>query len=66
MQAEVDSTQQQAVDATQFVVQVQSVAQFASMTISTYETKFGEIQHIGDQLQQLVISERKSRMQMES
>ena len=66
MQAEVDSTRQQVVDATQLAVQVQSVAQFASTTVSSYETKFGEIQHTVDQLQQVVISERKSRMQMES
>ena len=51
MQAEVDSTRQQAVDATQLAVQAQSVAQFASTTVSSYETKFGEIQHIVDQLQ---------------
>ena len=54
------------VDATQLAVQAQSVAQFASTIVSTYETKFGKIQHTVDQLQQLVISERKSRMQMES
>ena len=66
MQAEVDSTRQQAVDATQLVVQVQSVAQFASTTVSAYETRLGEIQHTVDQLQQWVINERKNRMNMES
>ena len=66
MQAEVDSTRQQAVDATQLAVQAQSVAQFASTTVSAYETRLGEIQHTVDQLQQLVINERKIRMTMES
>ena len=61
-----DSTRQQAVDATQLAVQAQSVAQFASTTVSAYETKLGEIQHTVDQLQQLVINERKNRMKMES
>ena len=66
MQAEVDSTWKQAVDATQLAVQAQSVAQFASTTVSAYETRLGEIQHTVDQLQQLVINERKDRMKMES
>ena len=66
MQTEVESTRQQAVDATQLAVQAQSVAQFASTMVSAYETKLGEIQHIVDQLQQLVINERKNRMKMES
>ena len=43
MQTEVDSTRQQAVEAMQLAVQAQSVAQFVSTTVSTYETKFGEI-----------------------
>ena len=34
--------------------------------MSAYETKLGEIQHTVDQLQQLVINERKNRMKMES
>ena len=66
MQTEVESTRQQAVDATQLAIQAQSVAQFASTTVSAYETRLGEIQHTVDQLQQLVISERKNRMKMES
>ena len=66
MQAEVDSTRQQVVDATQLAVQVQSVVQFASTMVSAYETRLGEIQHTMDQLQQLVISERKNRMNVES
>ena len=48
MQAEVDSTRQQAVDATQLAVQAQSVAQFASTMVSAYETRLGEIQHTVD------------------
>ena len=66
MQAEVDSTRQQAVDATQLAVQAQSVAQFVSTTVSAYETRLGEVQHTVDQHQQLVINERKNRMNMES
>ena len=66
MQAKVDSMRQQAVDATELAVQAQSVAQFASTTVSSYETKFGEIQHTVDQLQQLVINERNNRMKMET
>ena len=57
IQSEVDSTQQQAVDATQLVVQAQSVAQFASTTVSTYEQKMHEVQSTMNQLQQLVINE---------
>ena len=66
MQLEVDSTRQQAADATQLAVQAQSVAQFALTTVSAYETRLGEIQHIVDQLQQLVINERENRINMES
>ena len=51
MLAEVDSIRQQMVDAMQLVVQAQSVAQFASMTVLAYETKMGEIQHSVNQLQ---------------
>ena len=50
MQAEVDSTRKQAVDAMQLAVQAQSVAQFASTTVSLYETKLAEIQYTVDQL----------------
>ena len=66
MQTKVESTRQQAVDATQLAIQAQSVAQFASTKVSAYETQLGEIQHTVDQLQHLVISERKNRIQMES
>ena len=38
VQEEVDSTKQQAVEATQLAVEAQSVAQFASTTVSAYET----------------------------
>ena len=41
------------------------MAQFALTTVSSYETKLGEIQRAVDQLQQLVINERKNRMKME-
>ena len=34
--------------------------------MSTYDTKFGELQQSVDQLQQVVINERKNRMKMES
>ena len=50
----------------QLAIQAQSVAQFASTTVSAYETRLGEIQHTVDQLQQLVIDERKNRIKMES
>ena len=62
MKAEVHSTRQQAVNATQLAVQVQSVMQFASTIISAYETKMGKIQHNVNQLQQLVINKRQNRM----
>ena len=39
----VESTRQQAVDATQLAIQAQSVAQFASTTVSAYETRLGGI-----------------------
>ena len=39
VQAEVDSTKQQAVEAMQLAVQAQSVVQFASMMVSAYETR---------------------------
>ena len=47
-------------------VQVQSVVQFASTIASTYEQKMNEVQSTVEQLQQLVINERKNRMRMES
>ena len=59
MQAKVDATQQQAVDATQLAVQTQSVAQYASTTMSAYKAKMKEVESIVSQLQQLVIDERK-------
>ena len=61
-----DSTQQQAVEATQLAVQAQSVAQFASSTITEYEKKMTDVSQTVAQLQQLVIDERKRRMKMES
>ena len=66
MREKMDSTQQQAVEATQLAVQAQSVAQFASSTITDYEKKMTDISHTVAQLQQLVIEERKRRMTMES
>ena len=51
MQAKVDLTQQQAVDMMQLAVQAQSMAQFASMTVSTYEAKINGVQHIVNHLQ---------------
>ena len=51
MQAEVDSTRQQAVDATQLAAQAQYVVQVASMTVSAYEPEMNEIQHTVAQLQ---------------
>ena len=61
-----DSTQQQAVEATQLAVQAQFVAQFASTTMTEYEKKMTDISHTVAQLQQLVIDERKRWMTMES
>ena len=66
MQDKMDSTQQQVVKATQLAVQVQSVAQFASTTMTEYEKKMTDISHTVSQLQQLVIEECKRRMTMES
>ena len=43
MQAEVDSVRQQVVNATQLAIQVQFVAQVASVTVSTYEAKMNEV-----------------------
>ena len=42
------------------------MAQVASMTVSAYEQKINEVQSIVEQLQQLVVNERKNRMRMES
>ena len=44
VQAEINSTKQQAVDATQLAVQAQSMAQFASTTVSAYETRMEQVQ----------------------
>ena len=46
MQVEVDATRQQAVDA----IQAESVVQFASTIVSTYEQKMNEVQSIVNQL----------------
>ena len=51
---------------TQLAVQAQSVAQFASTTMTEYEKKMIDISHTMAQLQQLVIDERKRRMTLES
>ena len=65
MQVKMDMTQQQAVEATQLAVQAQSVAQFASTTMTYYEKKMADISYIVSQLRQLVIDERKRHMDME-
>ena len=44
MQAKVDSLRQQAVDVMQLAVQAPSVVQFASTTVSAYETRMNEVQ----------------------
>ena len=66
MREKMDSTQQQAIKATQLAVQAQFVAQFASTTMTEYEKKMTDILHTVVQLQQLVIDERKRRITMES
>ena len=48
------------------VVQAQSVAQFASTTISAYETRMNEVQSTIEKLQQLIVSERQNRLKLES
>ena len=50
MQENMDSTQQQAVEATQLAVQAQSVTQFASTTMTDYEKKMTDILHTVVQL----------------
>ena len=42
------------------------MVQFALTTVSAYESKMNEVQSIVEQLQKLVINERKNRMKMES
>ena len=66
MKEKMDSTQQQAVEATQLAVQAQSVAQFATSTMTEYEKQMSDISQKVVSLQQLVIDERKRRMTMES
>ena len=65
MREKMDSTQQQAIEATQLAVQVQSVAQCASTTMTDYEKKMTDISHTVAQLQQLVIDEQKRQITME-
>ena len=45
MQEKMDTTQQQAVKATQLAVQGQLVTQFASTTMTEYEKKMTDISH---------------------
>ena len=59
MRGKMDSTQQQAVEATHLAIQAQFVAQFASSTLTEYEKKMTDILHTVAQLQQLVIDEQK-------
>ena len=66
MKEKMDSTQQQAVEATQLAVQAQSVAQFATSTMTEYEKQMSDISQKVASLQQLVINEWKRRMTMES
>ena len=51
MGAKMDTTQQQAVEATQLAVQAQSVTQFASTTMTAYEKKMTDISQTVAQLQ---------------
>ena len=66
MKEKMDSTQQQAIEATQLAVQAQSVVQFATSTMTEYEKQMSDISQKVASLQQLVIDERKRRMTMES
>ena len=59
MKEKMDSTQQQAVEAIQLAVQAQSVAQFATSTMTEYEKQMIDISQKVASLQQLVIDERK-------
>ena len=52
-------------DATQLIVQAQSVAQYASTAMVAYKAKMKEVESTVSQLQQLVIDEQKKHMNME-
>ena len=66
VQEKMASTQQQVLEATQLAVQDQSTTQFASQTMTDYEQKLSKVTHTMEQLQKLIIEERKKRMMMES
>ena len=65
LQAKTEIIQQQAREATQVAVQAQSVVQDVSATITGYEAKMTEMSNTLAQLQQLIIEERKKRIDME-
>ena len=65
MTAKVDIIQRQAGEATQVAVQAQSAVQAASATMTEYEVKMSTMSNTLAQLQQLIIEERKKRIDME-
>ena len=66
LQAKTEIIQRQAGEATQVVVQAQSAVQAASATMTEYEAKMSMMSQTLAQLQQLIIDERKKRIDMES
>ena len=50
----------------QLAMQAQLVAQFASTTVSAYETRMNQVQSTLEKLQQLIVSERQNRLKLES
>ena len=65
MTAKVDIIQRQAGEATQVTIQAQSAVQAASATMTEYEAKVSMMSNTLVQLQQLIIEERKKRIDME-
>ena len=65
MTAKVDIIQCQVGEATQVAVQAQSAVQAASATMMDYEAKMSTMSNTLTQLQQLIIEERKKRIDME-
>ena len=65
LQAKTEIIQQQAGEATQVAVQAQAVAQNVTATITGYEAKMTEMSNTLAQLQNLIIEERKKRVDME-
>ena len=66
LQAKTEIIQRQAGEATQVAVQAQSAVQAASATMTEYEVKMLTMSQTLAQLQQLIIDERKKRIDMES